>query len=325
MTTTTPHTTPDTPTFTVRDATDLVALAPIVLGFTPTDSVVLEGLVGPRPFHARVDLPGRRDLDRAAADELADTLVSAALGQGTRGVALLFHSEDAAAVDRAWRALRRHCARRGLQVLDGLRVVPGRYHPLTGPRRLRETGVPIDLARHRFTAAAVAAGMVTRGSRAELAATLDPDVTGRDAVARLLDRHARTSGATTIDGEWAAGLVADHVADGTPADVDDVAHLVASLPTRSVRDRVAESVTRRTATGHVAFWSDVVRRAPAVASGAPAAILALAAWRAGDGALAWIAVDRCREVDSADPVAARVALALERAVPPDADLPDVRR
>ena len=49
----------------------------------------------------------------------------------------------------------------------------------------------------------------------------------------------------------------------------------------------------------------------------PAALLGWAAWQAGHGALAWIAVDRCREVAPGYGMAAILAGCLEEAVPPD--------
>jgi hypothetical protein len=50
----------------------------------------------------------------------------------------------------------------------------------------------------------------------------------------------------------------------------------------------------------------------------PAAVLGLAAWLAGHGALAWCAVDRCQAVDPDNTLAGLVAEVLARAVPPSA-------
>ena len=48
---------------------------------------------------------------------------------------------------------------------------------------------------------------------------------------------------------------------------------------------------------YVEFWSDVVRRTPDELVPGPASVLAFAAWLAGDGALAWCAVDRRRDAE----------------------------
>ena len=60
-----------------------------------------------------------------------------------------------------------------------------------------------------------------------------------------------------------------------------------------------------------------MRRLPATHVAGPAAVLAFAAWLAGDGALAWCAVDRCRESEPTHSLASLVAQLLESATPPD--------
>ena len=46
-----------TTTLNLRSPEDLLAAAPVVLGFVPTDSAVMFTFDGPSCFHARVDLP----------------------------------------------------------------------------------------------------------------------------------------------------------------------------------------------------------------------------------------------------------------------------
>ena len=123
-----------------------------------------------------------------------------------------------------------------------------------------------------------------------------------------------------VEAAWADDLVRRHtgagaVAGDRPSD-DEVARLLRGLLDVPVRDAAASSLSRSTAPGHVAFWTDVVRRTPAPMLAAPAALLALAAWHSGDGALAWCALDRCAEADEHYPLAALITRALEHAVPP---------
>ena len=59
-----------------------------------------------------------------------------------------------------------------------------------------------------------------------------------------------------------------------------------------------------------------MRRAPLEVLAPPATLLAFAAWLAGDGALAWCALDRAREADPDYSMAALVERALTCAVPP---------
>ena len=62
----------------------------------------------------------------------------------------------------------------------------------------------------------------------------------------------------------------------------------------------------------------MVRRSPEELVAPAAGLLAFAAWLAGDGALAWCAVDRSLRSDPDHTLAQLVAQALEGAVPPSA-------
>ena len=54
-----------------RNPEDLLAMVPIVIGFAPSDSVVMLTFEAEHCFHARVDLPAR-------ADEVDDLVAGAA-------------------------------------------------------------------------------------------------------------------------------------------------------------------------------------------------------------------------------------------------------
>jgi hypothetical protein len=75
---------------------------------------------------------------------------------------------------------------------------------------------------------------------------------------------------------------------------------------------------RENADVHVDLWRDVVRRSPEDLVAAPAALLGFAAWLAGDGALAWCAVDRAQQAEPGYGLAGLLAQALAGGVPPSA-------
>jgi hypothetical protein len=75
-------------------------------------------------------------------------------------------------------------------------------------------------------------------------------------------------------------------------------------------------ISRAEATRHVDLWRDLVRRCPLDLLPGPSCLLAFAAWLAGQGALAWCALDRCFEVDPDYSMADCVAQLLASAVPP---------
>jgi hypothetical protein len=169
--------------------------------------------------------------------------------------------------------------------------------------------VPYDVGGHLFRAQAVLDGMVVLESRADLEATLRPD---GDLVAET-ERAVRRA-APSPPGEI-ADLVDVRLEAGRFATTELARVLLGLLETRG-RDAAWAAMTREVAPAHVRLWTDAVQRAPTELVSAPAALLALSAWLAGQGALAWCAVDRCREVEPDNTLAAVVADALDHAVPP---------
>ncbi|HTW15153.1 MAG TPA: DUF4192 domain-containing protein [Nocardioides sp.] len=301
--------TPSPTRLTARTPEDLLAVVPLVLGFQVTDSLVLLTFGGRRPFHARIDLPGSAAED---ADVVA-ALLDPARRHGVRAVALVaLGAEDRAAIaGRIGRRVVGAFQRAGIDVVDALRADGHRWHPLLPGRRpgVPTDGVPYDLSCHPFTAQAVFDGRAVLGSREELAAGLEPD---RDAVAAVA---ALLAGADPAGPDDVAALVAAHLADGRIPDAA-LPGLLLGLRDPATRDAAWATVRRPGAHDHVRLWTDTVRRAPAAVRGGPAAVLALTAWAAGDGALAWCAIDRCREVDPRNSLAQLVADALDRALPP---------
>jgi hypothetical protein len=96
-----------------------------------------------------------------------------------------------------------------------------------------------------------------------------------------------------------------------------VVPLALALRDPASRDEAWCGLTRDVARTHVELWSDVVRRVPDEVVAGPAAVLAVAAWLAGDGALAWCAIERCRAVEPDHTLARLVADLLDDACSPD--------
>ncbi|WP_127480445.1 DUF4192 domain-containing protein [Nocardioides pantholopis] len=296
-------------TLTARRPEDLLAAVPVVLGFHPEDSVVLLTFGGDHQFHARLDLP------RSAADVEAATaaLLAPARRERVQAAALVVYAGEAsaAAARSAARALARRFELAGITVLDALRADGSRWFPLLGGARgVPAWGVPYDVSSHPFTAQAVYDGRAVLGSRADLEAGLRPDPAGVAAVGDAL------AGAVACDPEEAADVLDRHLAAGSVPD-GELAGLLLGLRDVAVRDAAWAPVRRAGAADHVQLWSDAVRRAPAEVLADAAAVLAYVAWAAGDGALAWCAIDRCLGADPANTLAGLVAELLERAVPPD--------
>src|SRR5690606_31532251 len=102
---------------------------------------------------------------------------------------------------------------------------------------------------------------------------------------------------------WASDVVQRHVAARTLPTGVELARLLRALRLEETQEHLVCAVTRPTARAHAD---------PA------AGLLALAAWVAGDGALAWCAVDRVGEAPGRSAVSDFVTAMLQKAVPPSA-------
>lgn len=293
-------TTPGTPAPTVltfRTPEDVLAAVPVLLGFEPSDSVVMLTFGGRETFHARIDLPPPRGFDEAV-----DLLLEPALSHGVPQVLLVIYSARERRAGALLAQLVGAFEGAGIHVLRTLRADGKRWFPSRGP------GVPYDVRGHPFRAQAVLSGQVVTRSREELAARLLPTA-GLAAVETALAEVPPYDATEVAACAWRA-LEAGRFAD------PDLAGVLQGIRDAGVRDAAWSSMTRAEAPRHVVLWTDAVQRSPASLVGGPAAVLGLAAWLAGNGALAWCAVDRCVEADPDNSLARLVGDLLSRAVPP---------
>jgi hypothetical protein len=191
-------------------------------------------------------------------------------------------------------------------------------------------GKPFDAGASEVSAAAVFAGQVALPDRAALVAQVAP-VTGaaRSAVRRATARAERSLAALLHEAPVAdlrsgravraAGTTAVRGAlrrhrRGQRLSDDEVAWLSLLLTHLPVRDHAWERTDGRDE--DIALWTDVLRRAEPDLIAAPAALLAFAAWRAGQGALAAVALERGLAEHPDYPLALLLDDLLRRGVPP---------
>ncbi len=103
-------------------------------------------------------------------------------------------------------------------------------------------------------------------------------------------RPVRAAGVAAVDRAVSAQRAGARLTD------DELAWLSVALVYLPVRDHAWERVGGDL-TVHVGLWTEVTRRADPDLSVAPATLLAFAAWRAGEGAIATIALDRALRQD----------------------------
>ena len=287
---------------------DLLAFVPIAIGFPPATSVVLLSVEGTRPFHARIDLPD----DESDVDDVVDALLRPARLHGISKVVLVVYDDDTAIADETAWCLHERFTAAGIEVFEVLRVHDGHYFAvLPGRRPEAYRGIPFEVGHHPFAAESVFDGRVTHTSREALAATLARDPVAAEPVAGLL---------TTTEALPPVGvrpLILRHAGSRFPTPPDAVAALAVSLAQPELRDEAWRWLSRETARAYVEFWSDMVRRTPEELVPGPASVLAFTAWLAGEGALAWCAVDRARAVDPEHSLAGLVAEMLMSATSPE--------
>lgn len=285
---------------TFRTTEDVLAAVPVLLGFEPSESVVMLTFGGRETFHARVDLPPPDEPE--GLDESVRLLLDPALAHGVAHVLFVVYSERQPLGDQVLARLAADFGAEGIAVVTGLRADGTRWFLPGAP------GVPYDVGAHPFRARSVWEGQVVSASREELAARLQPTA-GVAAVAAARRRVGAYDATEVVATIWRA-------LDRGRMDDEDLAGVLQGLRDLAVRDAAWASMTRDDAPAHVALWTDAVQRAPGDLVAAPAAILSLAAWLAGHGALAWCAVDRCVEHEPENSLANLVGDLLSNAVPP---------
>ncbi|MDP3890693.1 DUF4192 domain-containing protein [Nocardioides sp.] len=302
-------------TLRARTPEDVLAVVPVVLGFVPTDSVVMLTFGAASPFHARIDLPD----DAGQVPHASAALVAPAVRHGVERVVLVIYSRDPLRAREAFAELAAGFEGARIAVAEAL-LADGRcwFPLLPGRPAATYAGVPYDVSHHPLSVQAVVDGRVTHASREALAATLaGVGAAEIDRVrAEVGQRPELDDDQRAAEGSWVRAQVRQWVVTGEVPAPAALARLLVALTDIGLRDVAWLLMSRADAARHVDWWVQVVRRAPGELAAAPAALLAFAAWLAGEGALAWCAVDRSRESDPDYRLAELVAQALTHAVPP---------
>jgi len=318
----------------VRGPADVVVALPYVLGYQPAESLVLVSLRGPR---GRVGLTLRADLPTAEASgavcaELVDYLRR---DDADEAIAAVYGTPD----PLLWPELDRTLRAAGLPVKEALRIMDGRWRSYlcsdpnccppegTPIRSITDPGGPSLLA-----ATMVAAGMGVLDSREALAESIAPPSAGvaLAAMEGELERAAfataarllRPGGLGSCRREWQrcvlAALQAARAVPPPPLAQEEVAVLLVALADIPTRDLAAEWVEGAQGDAARTLWTELTRRAPRPYDVAPATLLANAAWRNGQGALARIAVERALAGDPSYRLALLLERVLDGGVPPAA-------
>jgi hypothetical protein len=267
-----------------RGAPDLLALIPFQLGFHPEESLVAVFVRGRAiALVARIDLP-----PVAAVAGFADELEELARQNRAQEIVFLAYSERQAPARAVLTGLIEALPTR--LVREALYVDGSRWWSLTcDDSCCPEEGTPYDIETHRLAAEAVFAGLTTLGSRKELAATVaGPPEAEVERLAGLA-AEIRAAGGEREAGEDPAPVLLRRVRSALvdPGGLDDRActELALLVDDIRLRDLVWAMIEPDGAEEHVVLWQRVVSRVEPGLSAAPLALLGLAGWISGHGAL----------------------------------------
>lgn len=334
--------TTDQPVIRITCPRDLVDLVPYLVGFWPTESLVLVSLRGSKRrvgLTLRVDLGGVR-----SGSEALDSCATHLARAGARGVMVLIYRDrvsgtDAGKAGTARRALpdarladrvTRKVRMRGIDVDEALLVTRDRWWsylcddrsccPPEG-HRIAPADRPSPVV-----AAATVAGLVAAPDRGSLERSVEPAAAAdRAAVAALVaDAQARADArGGDDDRRYRAGVV-DEVAAAvagqrsgrTRLDDDVVARLLVALRDIGIRDHCCGYAAGDDSAAMQSLSMQLARRATAPYDVAPYTVLAWCAWRDGNGALARIAVERALRSDGGYALATLLEQALDCGIDP---------
>lgn len=308
----------------LSDPSELIAAVPYLLGFHPHDSVVLLALHG-----NRLGLTLRADL--VSGDQvrpLAEQLLVPIARQRPTGVALVVIGGDLtpeggpphrAVVD----ALDEVLTGAGLSVVHAAwtaQIVSGAPWRCYGDPLC--AGAVADPTTSPLAAATVAAGAVTFRSREEMAELLAAEDSS------ALRRRAMLLAAADAEHPMSARLVGQRLAqlkqlhqaaragDLTLSD-STVAEVASALCDHRVRDACLPWCSGPGAAAAERLWLALVRATPAPERAEPAALLALAAYIRGDGALAGVALDAALRACPEHSLSELLRAALDTGLPPE--------
>lgn len=315
---------PPPPRLRLKSPVDVLSAVPYLLGFHPTDSVVVLGLRGRRlVFHARADLPAE-SASQSAVMELATQLLELLRAQRSNAIIAVGYGSPERVTPLVL-AVGNAVRRKALKVFELLRVTDGRYwsYVCEDPRCCPPEGVRFDVAASQVAAQATFAGFTALPDRAALVSTLSAPSGAALAAAEAAGGRARKAIATEACLDSAAIRSLDtalgRYAAGGRLDDGEVALLAARVDQhRQLRDIAWEGMEGgpTPVSVHVALWTDVVRRCDPTLVVASAVLLAYSCWLTGDGVRASIAVERALAVDPDCSAALLISELLARAVPP---------
>ncbi len=284
----------------VGSPADVVSAIPYLIGFHPAESIVVLGC-GAETYAVRLDL--------TAEEPLIEHIAALVARRGSPDVIVAGYG-PAERVTPAVERVRSHLAGHGVRLREALRVEESRYWSFlcADPSCCPPEGTYVDVGASPIAAEATASGLVALPDRRDLERLIEPShgegmrAATERAEGRLAN-WARTSvnaipGRMIDEGVPLVLMLIERARAGLgPPTDDETAWLGILLTSLRVRDEAWVRMDEESLRAHMTLWQNVLRRVAEPYVAAPACLLAFAAWRAGEGALANITLDRALSAD----------------------------
>ncbi len=297
----------------VGQPAEFLALIPYLLGFHPTESmVVVFSARGRVLLTARMDLP-----PPALAELLAEQVAALGVQHGADEMVLAAYGEHAGDTREVLQRLIQVVA---VPVREAVLVSGGRWWSLTcSSTCCPAEGTDYDPSSHPLAAEAVYAGLSVQTSRAELQRQVGgPEETEETRLEGLAVEVARRT--SKLPRSERAVLMAETVrrccAEEQAPDEGDSLLLAVLATDLAVRDVAWAMVERAEAEEHLRVWGRVVAKAPAALALGALGLLGVTAWIAGQGALQNCCAERMRQLDPRYTLTSLLDDISDRALPP---------
>ena len=296
----------------VRNIDDLVGLVPFLIGFHPSDSLVVMVIES-----GQVQVTARADLVAVAEPGVLDDLVGRLFDRFPRAVGWFFaYSADGSC---AWDVLA------ACSVLVGAARVGRLLQVADTVWRADHPDGPSGELNGAVTAAAAQAavlGLPARTSRAALADSIaGPPDTEIDQLLGVFEEAAAALDRASASGR--ARLLRRLLREPQP-DLAAQARLALLVDEPAGMLIALRALSRERASEHLELWTGVVRHSLLGYQAVPLGLLAMAAWQTGDGALQMVCLERLDRIDPGLPLAAVIDQLNHEVVPPGA-WPELRR
>ena len=297
-------------TITIRTHQDAIAAVPHLLGFHPTESLVLMPFSSQLPV-VRVDIPTTfEDRDSLWEESLRDALgPHVERTEAPARMAAICFTGDRSNAEVTSRDIAQRLGEIGVGVPVRLWTNGFVWSEFTTGDSGRCSQEATDLM---ATTGVVAGRVRPAESREAMAATLVGD---REPVAAHLEHAYAAADTPAVERGWALGRLGKFLDEGTRLTDRDTARLLVAVQTISTRDALWAEMTLEHSAAHQALWVDLTRRAPDEVRAPAATMAAFASWLSGDGAKAWCALDEV-PTDQNYSMAAIVTGVLHGGLPP---------